>query len=246
MNTQLTFFPELPSDAEAPLPASTMSPTSITPTTSPFASAFDDFTLDQQKQIIVWYEKHTYDQTIDLIQQNYGVTVSRSALARFRARTALLQHIEDTPDTQAAADEILLHITSSNPGHNKLTAASIEILEQTAFKLSLTCTQNPSHLDHLTRINTIICRARNTRVRERHATVQETKCDLRREEIALKEKLINHRIQMDLTRQNQNPNPDLNRNPNISLETQHPALSTSIAPQQTKSPNPTPQQNSPL
>jgi hypothetical protein len=188
MNTQLTLFPELPSDAKAPLPASP---------TSPFASAFDHFTLQQRKQIIAWNNKHTYDHTIDLIQKEFGITVSRSSLGRFQARTALIQHIEDTPDTQAAADEILLHITSSNPSHHKLTAASIEILEQTAFKLSLTCTQNPSHLDALNRISLILCRARNTRVRERHATVQETKCDLRREELALKTKLVNHRIAMD-------------------------------------------------
>jgi hypothetical protein len=193
MNTQLTLFPELPSDAKAPLPASPTSPT------SPFASAFDDFTIDQQKQIIAWYENHTYDQTIDRIQQNYGVIVSRSALARFRARTALLQHLEETPDAQAAADEILRHLSDKN---HRFTAASLEILEQTAFKLSLTCIQDPSHLDALNRISLILCRQRHAAVRERHATAQEKKSDLRAQELALKEKLVNHRIHMDLTRLN--------------------------------------------
>ena len=176
--TQSTLFPELTNTPEASRP-------------STFASAFDHFTLDQRKQIIAWNERHTYDETIDLIQKHFGVTVSRSALGRFHARTAFIRHIDESPDTQAAADEILLHITDKN---HLYTAASLHVLEQTAFKLALTCADQSSHLDLLTRLNTIICRARNTLVRERQATVQETKCDLRREELALKTKLTHHRL----------------------------------------------------
>jgi hypothetical protein len=185
---QLTLFPE---------PTPTLK-ASTSATESPFASAFDHFTLEQRKQIIAWNEKHTYDETADLIQKNFGITVSRSSLGRFHARTALINHIEESPDTQAAADLILLHISSPNPNNHKLTAASLHILEQTAFKLALTCADKPAHLDLLNRVNLIICRARNTAVRERHATVQEIKCTLRSREIDLKEKLTTARLNPNL------------------------------------------------
>ena len=70
------------------------------------------------------------------------------------------------------------------------------VLEQTAFKLALTCAHKPAHLDQLNRINLIICRARNTAVRERHATVQETKCALRARELALKEAHLNRNLNL--------------------------------------------------
>jgi hypothetical protein len=183
MNTQLTFFPE-------PTPSLKAS------ASSPFTSVFDDFTLEQRKQIIAWNDKHTYEETIDLIQKNFGVEVSRSSLGRFYTRTALINHIEESPDTQAAADQILLHITSSKPNEHKLTAASLHILEQTAFKLALTSADKPVHLDLLNRVNLIICRARNTAVRERHATVQETKCALRSRELDLKALRLNPNLNL--------------------------------------------------
>jgi hypothetical protein len=204
MNTQLTFFPE-PTPPTQPGPASPLSP-SLSPSPSfpsvkvptPFASAFDHFTLEQRKQIIAWNDKHTYDQTVDLIQKEFGITVSRSSLARFHTRTALINHVEESPDTQAAADLILLHITSPNPNNHKLTAASIQVLEQTAFKLALTSADKPAHLDLLNRVNLIICRARNTAVRERHATVQETKCALRAQELELKRSHLNRNLNLNL------------------------------------------------
>jgi hypothetical protein len=215
--TQLTLFPEPTPAPQAPttLPA------------SPFASAFDDFTLEQRKQIIAWNDKHTYDETIDLIQKHFGIEVSRSSLARFHNRTAFVQHVEESPHTQAAADQILLHITSTNPGSHKLTAAAIALLEQTALKLALTCAHKPAHLDTLNRVNMIICRVRNTAVRERHASVQETKCTLRSRELDLKE------LHLNLTR-----NPTLNLPINIGgtssgspTSTSRDALSTHHAAQ---------------
>ena len=232
MNTQLTLFPEPtepstqsnPLSPSSPLPLSFPSFPSVKEKPSnPFASAFDHFTLEQRKQIIAWNAKHTYDETIDLIQKEFGIEVSRSSLARFHTRTALINHIEESPDTQAAADQILLHITSSKPNDHKLTAASIHILEQTAFKLALTSADKPAHLDLLNRVNLIICRARNTAVRERHATVQETKCALRSRELDLKALRLN---------------PTLNLNPNLPSGGTRQARSASLSTVLTSSPAP--------
>ena len=63
---QLTLFPE---------PTPTLK-ASTSATESPFASAFDHFTLEQRKQIIAWNDNHAYEETIDLIQKEFGITVS--------------------------------------------------------------------------------------------------------------------------------------------------------------------------
>ncbi|HEX7861408.1 MAG TPA: hypothetical protein VF773_13830 [Verrucomicrobiae bacterium] len=158
---------------------------------NPFHSTLHHLPLEQRHQIIAWLQKHTYAQTIDLIQKNFGVTVGHSALGRFHASTALLLHLEETPDTAAAADELLQHLA----GHqHQFTDATLRVLEQTAFKLSLTAQHNVAHLDQLNRVSTILCRQRNTSVRERQAHVQERKCDLRHEELTLKKDIADRTL----------------------------------------------------
>ncbi|HEX7862037.1 MAG TPA: hypothetical protein VF773_17015 [Verrucomicrobiae bacterium] len=158
---------------------------------NPFHSTLHHLPLEQRHQIIAWIQKHTYAQTIDLIQKNFGVTVGHSALGRFHASTALLLHLEETPDTAAAADELLQHLA----GHqHQFTDATLRVLEQTAFKLSLTARENVAHLDQLNRVSTILCRQRNASVRERQAHVQERKCDLRHQEITVKKDIADRTL----------------------------------------------------
>ncbi|HEX7861561.1 MAG TPA: hypothetical protein VF773_14595, partial [Verrucomicrobiae bacterium] len=158
---------------------------------NPFHSTLHHLPLEQRHQIIAWLQKHTNAQTIGLIQKNFGVTVGHSALGRFHASTAVLQHLEETPDTVAAADELLAHLA----GHqHQFTDATLRVLEQTAFKLSLTAHHNVAHLDQLNRVSTILCRQRNASVRERQAHVQERKCDLRHQEITIKKDIADRTL----------------------------------------------------
>ena len=160
------------------------------------------FTPEQLTQISIWVQTEKYDKASDLIFEKFGQKISTGALCRFfRNHVAIVEQLEDTPETAAAAAEILQLAANTN---HKFTEASLHVLEQTAFKLSLTCAHKTSDLDLLNRINNIICRSRNTAVRERHATVQEKKTDLRTRELDLKTQIFHARLDGRLT-------PNLNR-----------------------------------
>ena len=57
------------------------------------------------------------------------------SLWRFAYRTAPQKFLDDSPDAQTAAADI---VNSAATGQQNLSAATIHVLEQTAFKLSLT------------------------------------------------------------------------------------------------------------
>ena len=160
-------------------PSSAVTPTSPSPSPHPHSS-FAAFTKDQLVQISAWLDDHIYDEVIKLTKNKYKRTLSRSALNRFYLGTALKNRLADTPDTEAAAAQILEYAATGQPN---FTEASLRVLEQTGFQLSATCHQQPEDLAILNRITQIITRQKNTAVRERHATVQEEKLRLRRDEL---------------------------------------------------------------
>jgi hypothetical protein len=168
----------------APSPSSAVnspSPTDhLTLTTNHSHSSFAQFTQDQLLQISAWLDDHIYEQVIKLTKNKYKRIVSRSALQRFYRGTAFKNRLAETPDTEAAAAQILQFAATGQPN---FTQASLNVLEQTAFQLSATCHQQPEDLAILNRITHIITRHKNTAIRERHATVQEEKCRLRHDQL---------------------------------------------------------------
>jgi hypothetical protein len=114
-----------------------------------FESVFRRFTPDQLQEILTWNDDHTYREVIGLIHEKFGQKVSRSSLGRFYQRTAMLEHIHDSPEAETAAEEILRQAVDKE---HRFTDATLRILEKTAFNLALTCAHNMGHLDQLNRI----------------------------------------------------------------------------------------------
>ena len=159
---------------------------------SPYSS-FAQFTRDQLLQISAWLDDHTYDEVTDLIKKEYGPEISKSALQRFYSKTAFKNHLAQTPETAEAAAQVLEFAATGQPN---FTDASLRVLEQTAFQLSPTCHKQPADLDTLNRITTIICRQKNTAIRERQAKVQEDKNQLRAAELESKKQLAEKRFDL--------------------------------------------------
>ena len=159
----------------------------------PSYSSFAQFTRDQLLQISTWLDDHTYDEVTDLIKKEYGPEISKSALQRFYSKTAFKNHLAQTPETAEAAAQVLEFAATGQPN---FTDASLRVLEQTAFQLSPTCHKQPADLDTLNRITTIICRQKNTAIRERQAKVQEDKNQLRAAELESKKQLAEKRFDL--------------------------------------------------
>jgi hypothetical protein len=137
-------------------------------------------------------------------------------LSRFRSRLALTELLDDSPESTAAAAEIVQYAAT---GQDNFSPATLHILERKAFELSLTCVHVDEDMAALKNISAILCRHRNTTVRERLATVQEQKCQLRHQELKLKATIRGI------------PLPDLERQPDKAA-TDSPSASQSSIPAQ--------------
>ncbi len=134
-----------------------------------------------------------------------GRDIDKSTIQRFVARGSIKEFLDETPDTAAAATEILRYAATGIPS---FTDATAQVLDQTAFKLSLVCTRTEEEMKALTQVNSMLYRHRTQSVRERMAAVQERKAKLREQELEL--------------RRSKNPDRHLNRNPH------HPPQSDSL------------------
>src|SRR5215204_5876583 len=114
--------------------------------------------------------------------------VPHMTIARYAKRRMALTLAADLSDSKEAAAEISRYAAT---GDVSFSTNTLEILEQQAFDLAAVYQRDndAADLEALAKLTSIINQARNTRVRERHATVQEQKLQLRREELALKREL---------------------------------------------------------
>lgn len=193
--------PSAPPDASAATAATVAAPASSpaipfepSDQKTAFTSIFTKLTADQLRQVMAWNRDHTYEEVAKLIHEKFGYKTSRTSVSRFYSRSAVIEHIEQTPEAEAAADEILRHSVDKD---HKFTTATTRVLEQTAFKLSLTCHKNAEHFNQLERLSNLLTRQRHATVRERHAAVQETKCELRREQLALQREIATARMELE-------------------------------------------------
>jgi hypothetical protein len=147
-------------------------------------SRLEPLTNAQRAQIADWLQGyHSYEKIIALAREQFGVEIPRMTLSRYRSRLALTEYLDDSPESTAAAAEIIQYAAT---GQDQFTPATLHILERKAFELALTCTSVDEDMVAFKNISAILCRHRNTSVRERLATVQEQKCQLRRQELQLK------------------------------------------------------------
>ena len=145
------------------------------------------------EQIDQWLDEFSYRKTARLASQKFNRTISRRTIERFANRAAPKDFLDDSAETKETAGQILQFAAS---GQAQFTEASVHVLEQTAFKLTFTCTQRTEDMQALSQIQTMLFRHRNAVVRERTASVQEQKAKLREREVILKETLVQSKIEI--------------------------------------------------
>jgi hypothetical protein len=142
----------------------------------------DGLSEDQLRQIDTWLAGLGYRKTAERASNEFNRDIDKASLQRFAVRSAPKDYLDDSPQAQEAAAQILKCAAS---GHALFTPATIQILEQTAFQLALTCRKQPEDMQALKQISTMLFRHRNTVVRERIAAVQEAKADFKRQHLIM-------------------------------------------------------------
>src|SRR5688572_30164655 len=142
-----------------------------------------------------------FKKVVALCKSEFDVEIPKTTLQRYYKRSASRTLIADLADSKEAAAEISKYAVT---GIALFSATTLEILEQQAFDLAVAFNRDADaeDLGVLKNLWTLIHKAKGTQIRERHATVQEQKIQLRREELALKRELA------------RTPNLNLNRNLN--------------------------------
>ena len=150
-------------------------------------------TAPQLDRINAWLDDAVpYRKIVELCRTEFQADIPHMTIARYNKRSAPRQLLEDLTNSKEAAAEISQYAAT---GDATFSGTTLEILEQQAFDLA-----SAFHRDHdvedlatLSQISTLIHKAKNTAVRERHAKVQEQKCALRHEE-------HDHKLEMDAFR----------------------------------------------
>ena len=127
-------------------------------------------------------------------------SIDKTSIQRLKERSIVNRFLAESPDAAQAATEILRFAVTGRPDFSE---ATIKVLEETAFKLSLQCSEPEEETDResevgkpemppkdsgkpnlsisefalkaLNQITVMLARYRNTSVRERMATLQEKK-----------------------------------------------------------------------
>ncbi len=147
------------------------------------------FTDRQFEHINAWLDEQvSYRKIAEYCLSEWQREVPHMTIARYAKRRMALTLGADLTDSKEAAAEISRYAAT---GDATFSTNTLEILEQQAFDLAAVYQRDndAADLDTLKKITSVINQSRNTRVRERHATVQEQKIELRREELALKREL---------------------------------------------------------
>src|SRR5688572_12997036 len=138
-------------------------------------------------------------------------SIDKTSIQRLKERSIAKRFLVESPGASQAAAEILRFAVTGRPDFSK---ATIKVLEETAFKLSLQCSEPEEELNRnseiqrpemspkdcgksslsisdfalnaLNQITIMLARYRNASVRERMAKVQEGKLQLHREQFEWK------------------------------------------------------------
>ncbi len=138
-----------------------------------------NLSTDQLQQLRVFIEDLGYRKAATRASEEFNQQIHKTALQRFMWRAAPVEFLEDTPENDESIHQILKFAADGQP---EFTAGTIRALEQLAFQLAFTCTAVDDDMNALTKITTMLCRFRNTSVRERMAAVQEGKLKLRQQQ----------------------------------------------------------------
>src|SRR4051812_7939017 len=114
------------------------------------------------EQIDQWLDEFSYRKTARLASQKFNRAIHRRTIERFANRAAPKDFLDDSPEAEQTATQILQFAAS---GQTKFTEASVHVLEQTAFKLTLVCTQRKEDMQALNQISAMLFRYRNAAVR---------------------------------------------------------------------------------
>src|SRR5687768_9544941 len=106
-------------------------------------------------------------------------SIDKTCVQRLKERSIAKRFLVESPDASQAAAEILRFAVTGRPDFSE---ATIKVLEETAFKLSLECADSEDEMKALNQITVMLARYRNTSVRERMAKLQEEKLQFRREQ----------------------------------------------------------------
>ncbi len=143
-------------------------------------SELNGLSEEDRDQIDAWLDEYGYRKTARLASEKFNRAISSNTIGRFANRAAPKHFLDDSPEAQETATQILQFAVSGQP---QFTEAAVHVLEQTAFKLTFSCTHRAENMKALMQISTMLFRHRNASVRERLAKVQEQKIELRREEL---------------------------------------------------------------
>jgi hypothetical protein len=143
-------------------------------------SELNGLSEEDLRQIDAWLDDYGYRKTARLASEKFNRPIDKNTITRFANRAAPKDFLDDSPEAQETAGQILQFAGSGQP---QFTEAAVHVLEQTAFKLTFSCTHRAEDMKALQQISTMLFRHRNVSVRERLAKVQEQKLQLRREEL---------------------------------------------------------------
>src|SRR5437868_15293285 len=116
------------------------------------------------EQIDQWLDEFSYRKTARLASQKFNTPIGKRTNERSATRAAPKDFLDDSPEAQETAGQILQFAATRQP---QFTDASIHVLEQTAFKLTFSCTHRAEDMKALQQISTMLFRHRNASVRER-------------------------------------------------------------------------------
>jgi hypothetical protein len=151
----------------------------------------------QLERINTWLDDAVpYRKIVELCRTEFQLEIPHMTIARYNKRSAARTLVNDLTDSKEACIAISQISQYAATGDVTFSTATLELLEQQAFDLALAFNRDTDagDLQTLNQLWALIHKAKNTAIRERHAKVQETKCDLRKKELEIKEKLATARL----------------------------------------------------
>jgi hypothetical protein len=146
----------------------------------PNLDKLEDLSDEQLKEISTNVDQIGFRKAAAQATQDLNRDIDKSTVQRFVDRATAKDFLDETPDSATAATEVLRFAATGTPD---FSAATVQVLDQTAFKLSLVCTRTAEQMKALNQVTTMLCRYRSQTVRERMAAVQEHKAKLREQEL---------------------------------------------------------------
>jgi hypothetical protein len=136
-----------------------------------------------------------YREIVKLCSDHFQKEIPRMTFVRYANRRELARELQldEIADAKEAAAEFSKFAVT---GDSSFSTNTLALLEEQAFDLALAHQRDgdADDLSTLKKLWDLIHKAKSTHIRERHATVQERKCDLRAKELELKHQLAATRV----------------------------------------------------